>query len=445
MKDFKAYLIDKCKLSLNTKILVAVSGGVDSTSLCYLLKSINQPFGIAHCNYQLRSDNSDEDEAFVRNLAQKLEVPFFSIRFETFKFASERKQSIQLVARDLRYEWLEKVRSENDFDCIATAHHLNDSIETVILNLTKGCGIKGLHGILPINNFIIRPLLFSTKENIRNYAFANNISFRMDESNETEKYTRNFIRHQIIPKLQDINKNFEATFEQNINRFRETEILYFEAIENIKKQLCEWKKEQLFIDILTLSEHKAAASILYEILLPFGFNNTNVTQILASINREAGKQFLSETHLAVLDRKHLIVATQEIDNQCFIIDKKNQKVAIGNQIFGLELLEKEAENFDFNQNTCFVDLDKLVFPLSIRKRKSGDTFQPFGMKGKTKKLKDFLRQEKLSMHDKNDLWILESNGKIVWIIGLRADERFKLSRNTKKVVKFAVDFNQNYY
>ena len=180
--------------------------------------------------------NLDEDEQFAQKLAQELDVSFFSIRFETFKFASKRKQSIQVVARDLRYEWLEKIRVENDFDCIATAHHLNDSIETVILNLTKGCGIKGLHGILPIRNKIIRPLLFATKEQIRNYAFANDISFRMDESNETEKYTRNFVRNKVIPKLQDINKNFEATFEQNINRFRDTEILYFEAIENIKKQ-----------------------------------------------------------------------------------------------------------------------------------------------------------------------------------------------------------------
>ena len=332
MKNFKQHLIDKCNVNSNTKILVAVSGGVDSTSLCYLLKTVNQPFAMAHCNYQLRSDNSDEDEFFAKNLAQQLDVPFFSIRFETFKFASERKQSIQVVARDLRYEWLEKIRQENEFDFIATAHHLNDSIETVIFNLTKGCGIKGLHGILPINNQIIRPLLFATKENIRNYAFANDISFRMDESNETEKYTRNFIRHQVIPKLQDINKKFEATFEQNISRFRETEILYFEAIANIKKQVCEWKNEQLFIDIHELSKHKAASTILYETLLPFGFNNTNTEQILASKDKESGKQFLSETHLAVLDRTHLIIAPKNSDNQSFIISKENQVIKIGHQI-----------------------------------------------------------------------------------------------------------------
>ncbi len=217
---FTTYLREACGVTETDRVLVAVSGGMDSTLLCHLLKVIEQPFGIAHCNYQLRGKASNEDEYFVRQLAKKLEVSFWLQRFDTYPMATESKKSIQVLARELRYDWLENIRQTEGFQYLATAHHLNDSMETVLFNLTKGCGIQGLHGILPVKGVLIRPLLFATKTDIRNMAESLQIQFRMDESNETDQYTRNFIRHQIVPKLQSINPNVEQTFGENIDRFR---------------------------------------------------------------------------------------------------------------------------------------------------------------------------------------------------------------------------------
>lgn len=432
MRDFQNYLREKCGVTETDRVLVAVSGGVDSSVLCFLLKMIGQPFGVAHCNFQLRGDASDGDEVFVRKMAETLTVPFFLKRFETYKLAIQQKKSVQVVARNLRYEWLENIRKTEDFQYLATAHHLNDSIETVLFNLTKGCGIQGLHGILPIFGKVVRPLLFLSKNEIRNFAQNHQIAFRIDDSNETDKYTRNFIRHQIVPNLQSINPNLEQTFAANIERFRAVESLYFQAIENIKKEVCFFKNKTLYIDIQAISKNDAAKTILYEILKPYHFTNILVHQILASKDSFAGKQFYSKTHLAVLDRTDLIVAEiQDYSKQIFEINTIAETLILDDFTLSFQVLEGLPKRFSTNSNSCYVDLNKLTFPLKIRRWQEGDVFQPLGMNGQHKKVSHFFRQQKLSKHDKDKVWILESNGEIVWIINHRADERFRVNENSK--------------
>jgi tRNA(Ile)-lysidine synthase len=437
--NFQAHLREKCSVSETDRVLVAVSGGVDSSVLCFLLKRIGQPFGIAHCNFKLRGDASDVDEVFVRKMAEMLGVPFFSERFETYKLATQQKKSIQIIARDLRYEWLETVRKSEGFMQLATAHHLNDSVETVLFNLTKGCGIKGLHGILPIFGKVIRPLLFMTKSEIRNFAQTHEITFRTDDSNESDKYTRNFIRHQVVPNLQSINPKLEQTFANNIERFREVESLYFQAIETIKKTVCVFKKEELHIDIQAISKNEAARSILYEILKPYDFTNVIVHQVLQSKDSFAGKQFYSKTHLAVLDRTHLIVAEiKDYSKQNFEVLENDLRIQINDRQLIINKLETLPKQFSKENNIAYFDLDKLQFPLKIRKWREGDTFQPFGMNGKHKRVSEFFRQQKLSKHDKDKVWILESDGEIVWIINYRSDERFRVNTKTERVLFFKV-------
>ena len=435
MEKFKQYLREQCQVQPSERILVAVSGGMDSVLLCHLLKEIGQPFGMAHCNFKLRGKNSDGDEVFVQNLASTLNVPFFVKQFETYKIAIKRKISIQVAARDLRYEWLENIRKNNDFHYLATAHHLNDSMETVLFNLTKGCGIRGLHGILPRNQQLIRPLLFLTKTAIKNKIDQLQIDFRVDDSNESDKYTRNYIRHQVVPNLQSINPNLEQTFAENINRFREVESLYFQAIEAIKKENCKAINNELYIDIQAISKNNAAKSILFEILKPYHFTSAVTTQILQSKDSFAGKLFYSKTHLAVLDRTHLIIGKIPNEtNSTFEISKNDSIVQINNNQLIVSYLNQFPSTFSKANNIAYFDVDTLQFPLKIRKWREGDIFQPFGMNGKHKKVSEFFRQQKLSKHSKDKVWILESADKIVWVVGYRSDERFKVTTATQNIV-----------
>lgn len=435
MEKFKRHLESKCKVTSSDNILVAVSGGMDSVLLCYFLKETGQPFGIAHCNFKLRGEASDGDEAFVKKLAKDFEVPFFVNHFDTYKIAIEQKKSIQVAARELRYSWLENIRTTHHFDFLATAHHLNDAVETILYNLTKGCGIRGLHGILPRKNQLIRPLLYLTKTEIRQKIEELNINFRIDDSNESDKYSRNYIRHNIIPRLQTINPNIEQTFSENINRFREIESLYFQAIQTVKDASCKYINDELHIDIQLISKNDAAKSILFEILKPYNFTNTLTNQILQSKCKISGKLFYSKTHLAVLDRTHLIVDKISSDKDDVVeIPSDIEEIGFGINQLIIKTLNDIPKEYPHSKNTAYFDSDKLQFPLRLRRWKSGDVFYPFGMNGKRKKISTFFRQQKLSIHEKNKTFIVESAGEVAWIIGHRTDERFKIDASTTQVI-----------
>ncbi len=436
LRSFQNFIVENQLFQTNEKVLLAVSGGVDSVILFHLFNESNFDFGVAHCNFQLRGKDSDEDAIFVKNLAKEMQVPFFEIAFDTSGYVEKNKVSIQVAARDLRYDWLEKVRLKNGFQYIATAHHLDDSLETVLYNFTKGCGIRGLHGILQKKEKIIRPLLFTYKKEILDFSKKHEIPFREDASNLTDKYARNNIRHHVIPALEKINPSLQKTAAENIKRLQETEHLFNYAITLLQKEVSEPRGEQLFIHLEKLLATPAPSTLLFEILHPYGFNNDQIAQMINSIGNQSGAIFHSSTHQVLLDRDFFIVkkTTQAFDDQ-FIISKNDTHITFPEGQLSLEIKDQFPDFSQEENHLAHFDLAKITFPLTLRKWKAGDYFQPIGMNGQGKKVKKFLTDLKLNRFEKEAVWVLESNGKICWVVGIRMDERFKIEKGTSSILK----------
>lgn len=428
---FQSFVTENKLVATSDKILLAVSGGVDSVVMCYLFFQAKFNFGIAHCNFQLRGEASDADELFVKKLAEKFRVPFFSTTFQTKVFAETHQLSIQMAARDLRYEWLENIRQANDFQGIATAHHLNDSIETFFYNFAKGTGIRGLHGIPIKNGKIIRPLSFATKTEILDFANTNEISYREDASNEKDTYARNIIRHHIVPVFKNLNPDFERTAQANLQHIRETEFLYDFAIAHLRKEIVTEYENGLQIDLTKLADYQGAvATLLFEWLKPFGFHADQISQMLKA---EIGAVFYSTTHRLLLDRNYLKIELLAFvdQNERFVIATDSEKVQLSVAELTFTYNTGQPNAFKNDPFIVYLDAEKLHFPLTLRRWQAGDVFYPLGLSGNSQKLQDFFTNQKLSRFDKERVWILESGGAICWIVGHRLDERFKITKQTK--------------
>lgn len=435
---FTSYIKKEKLFAKTDTILLTVSGGIDSVVMSELFHQAGLKFGIAHCNFQLRGKESDGDENFVEALAEKYNVKFHSVAFDTSTFAKKNKLSIQVAARQLRYEWFEEIRMQFDYSFIATAHHQNDAIETVLINIVRGTGIAGLHGILPKQNKIIRPLLFTNKEQIELFAKKNKLKFREDSSNDSDKYVRNKIRHTIIPVLKEINPNLENSFTESIQNLRAVELIYKNEIDNKRKIII---REENGISTFSISELKKLAPIepyLFEFLHPFGFNSSTIQEITDSLKSISGKQFFSATHRLIKDRDFLFVESRKPEvgsreTKKTLVKEKETKLNLGELKLTFKAQAKSPNTQLHSHNSiATIDFDKLKFPLEIRKWEKGDIFYPLGMKGK-KKLSDFFIDKKLSIPEKENTWLLVSDNKIVWVIGLRMDERFKITDKTKKI------------
>lgn len=462
--------IKKEKLFSSTeKVLLTVSGGIDSVLMCELFHKAGLNFGIAHCNFQLRAEESDDDETFVNTIAEKYNVPFHYIKFNTSLYAKKNKVSIQIAARDLRYQWFEDIRKEYKYNYIATAHHQDDSIETFFINLIRGTGISGLHGILPKHGRIIRPMLFTTKNEIEVYVKKHKLKYREDSSNASDKYVRNKIRHYVTPVLKELNPGFENTFNKTINHLREVELIYKNDIETKRSKIVKQEKNNILISIKQLKKLQPIATYLYEFLKPYHYNESTVEEIVLALDGESGKQFFSNTYRLIKDREFLIIEqrkeNQEIRSKKQELRIKSQETGIKNQELrnkkpdpGLDTKDSEikvlinqkaidldslklsfksevnnlATEIQKSASIAYLDLEKLEFPLEIRKWQKGDVFYPFGMKGK-KKLSDFFIDKKLSLNQKENAWLLTSKGKIAWVIGQRIDNRFKITEKTRKI------------
>jgi len=423
------------------KILVALSGGADSMVLLDMLVESKYNCGIAHCNFQLRGEESDKDEQFVTKVAKKYDLPLFVIRFETEKFAKENGISIEMAARELRYNWFDKICKQNIYNFIATAHHKNDSAETFLMNIARGTGIKGLTGIPLKNNNIVRPLMFADKTEVLEYAKKNKIKFCTDKTNLQSVYSRNKVRNKIIPLFEEINSAFMQNIYQNIDRFKEIQHIYDAEIYR-KKVICLKETENgAIINLENLKNISPIRTYLFEFLRPYNFSNQIIDDIILSISGISGKQFISSTHRLIKDRNQFIISkiNPKIENQNYKIENYRTGIFIGKgKIDELKLsIEKKTITPDFeinkNKNFAYLDLDKIKFPLTLRKWESGDYFYPFGMK-KKKKLSDFFIDQKLSLVKKENTWILLSDNQIIWVVGYRVDNRFCITSATKNIL-----------
>lgn len=454
LKEFNTYIKKEKLFSKTDTILLTVSGGIDSIVMCELFHQAGLKFGMAHCNFQLREEESDIDELFVEELAEKYEVQFHSVSFDTSAFAKKNKLSIQVAARQLRYQWFEEIRTQFDYKYIATAHHQDDSIETFFINLIRGTGISGLHGIVPKQNNIIRPLLFTRKEQIELFAKKNKLEHREDSSNASDKYVRNKIRHKLIPLLKELNPNISQTISEDIQRLSDTEKVYKKEITNKRSKIIKEDKGGIQISIKELKKLNPIEPYLFEFLYPLGFNSATVDEIIESLNGQSGKQFFSPTHRLIKDRDFLLVGRMESGERSqesgewrvesgekrkkkstpkFLVKKKQTEIILNNQKLNIKIKQKTPNSQLLTPaSIANIDFDKLQFPLEIRKWENGDTFYPLGMKGK-KKLSDFFIDKKISISEKENTWLLTSANKIVWVIGLRLDDRFKVTDKTNKI------------
>jgi len=422
----------------NRKVLLAVSGGVDSVVLCELSKQAGLAFSIAHCNFGLRGEESDRDEAFVRGLGERYGVAVFVAAFNTSEYAAEKRLSTQEAARELRYAWFDKLREENGFDATLLAHHADDNIETLLMNFFRGTGLEGLAGMPEekIGHRCFRPMLAMRRSEIEAYASANQLSWVEDSSNSSNKYTRNFFRNEIIPQLKTVFPKVEENLLNNIKRLRETTALYNGMIESLKKKVCEVKGEEVHIPVLKLMKYKDT-SLIYEVIRDFGFSEKMVEEVIKLADADSGKYIMNEKFRIIRHRAWFIIAPSATTAQTFVIDREQEVVQFGDQQLRIKQTQIEGFKLSKDQMVAQLDAKELQFPLVLRKWKAGDYFYPLGMR-KKKKLARFFIDQKLSKTEKEKVWVVESHKRIIWIVGNRIDDRFKITDATKEVLHISL-------
>jgi len=429
VQKFKEHVAAAMPFLNGKKLLLACSGGLDSVVLAHLCKALKFDFALAHCNFSLRGTESDGDEDFVRELASTFEINVYVKQFDTEQYAEEQRLSVQMAARELRYKWFDELLQSKRYDYVLTAHHADDSLETFLINLSRGTGIEGLSGIPQVNGNVVRPLLPFSRNEIIEYAKSESIQWREDSSNTSVKYLRNKIRHEIVPGIKELNPTFLQNFQHTQHHLRQINDLVNNHLNELKSKLFQQRKDKVQIKIAELQKLQPLDAYLYGLFNGYGFSEwSDVKDLLTA---ESGKQVFSKTHRLIKDRQSLILAKIERkESEAFEIhsDKAIDELPIKISLEDVETFEKQG------QNVVFLDKEKLNFPLVLRNWKKGDYFYPFGMKGK-KKLSKFFKDEKMDLISKEKQWLLCSGDDIVWIVGRRADERFKVDDSTMKILK----------
>jgi tRNA(Ile)-lysidine synthase len=429
IKTVKNYIKAQHLLKPGDKIIVGLSGGADSVFLLSILHQLGYECLAAHCNFHLRGKESLRDEQWAKQCATLLEIPFYKQDFDTCLIAQERGISIEMAARDLRYNWFEALREKQQADAIAVAHHSDDSIETVFLNLIRGTGIAGLTGIKPKTGRIIRPLLCVSKEDILHYAESEKLLFVTDSSNLQDEFIRNKIRHQVLPLLQSLNPSLNVSLLRTMEHLSEASKIYQSHIAEAKTHV--FNASEQTIDIRSLLAYPSPESILFEILKEYGFGNDVIRNVFQAIESQSGKEFYSPKYKLTKERNRffLFPLKQKKENLVFYIEKNEDEIKIP-FLMDMSIQQSPPEIIN-NKNIAYFDFDKLKFPLQLRRWQNGDRFVPFGMNG-SQKLSDYFNNRKLNQQEKRNAWILCSENKIIWIVGYRSDNRFKIEKNTKK-------------
>jgi tRNA(Ile)-lysidine synthase len=424
-------------MSRQQPAIVGLSGGADSVVLLNVLCALGFHCKAAHCNFHLRGEESDRDARFSREIAQNLGVEYIETDFDTKNVARDRKISVEMAARDLRYEWFESLRSNSPDSVIAVAHHRDDSIETFLLNLVRGTGIRGLTGIRPRNGHVVRPLLCVSKDEILHFAEENDLAFVSDSSNADEAFTRNAIRHRLLPLLETLNPSIRRSIETTMRNLAQTAEVYDNAISRGRFEAFDNRKNA--INILAIKEFSSPEALLFEILNQYGFNAEVIADVSNALDSQPGKTFFSLRWRLTKDRDCFLLTEnveQENADLCFEIAENCHRIEqpitmdIGLQSACMSAIPRTAD-------TVCLDADRLKFPLIIRRWQPGDRFIPFGMSGFVK-LSDYFTRAKISMPDKDRTWLLTSAGDIVWIIGHRMDNRFRITEKSKKMLVLKV-------
>lgn len=420
-RKIQKFIEEKRLIASKSKVLVALSGGSDSVALLRVLLQLNFNCEAAHCNFHLRGDESNRDELFVRRLCDDLQVPLNVTHFATEDYAEEKGLSIEMAARELRYDWFEKLRKSTGADVVAVAHHLDDSVETFLLNLTRGTGINGLKGIPVKNGHIVRPLLEVSRDEILSYLKDLHQDFVTDSTNLENVYMRNKIRLDIIPLFRLINPSFCESVAETSGRLAEVAAVYQQAMKESLHRVCISENE---VDISLLKKEIAPTSVLHEWLAPYGFNASQLQDILHSLDGESGRMFYAKKWQLLRDRERLIL--REVNS------KKEMPELIVKRI-------RKDPNFQVirNRMVACLDADKVRFPFEVRKWRSGDTFIPYGMRGR-KKVRDYLRDRKLSLYEKEEQLVVECGGEIVWLVNERVDQRFCVTDETREVLQLTL-------
>jgi tRNA(Ile)-lysidine synthase len=435
LQSFKNHINQNLSFLKESKLLIAISGGLDSVVLTHVCHELKWNMALAHCNFNLRGDESEADENFVLQLADDLSLEVFIESFETETYAKANKLSIQMAARELRYSFFQELAAQLKFDYILTAHHADDNLETFLINLSRGTGLEGLSGIPEINNDIVRPLLLFSRDDIEAYAKTHNLKWREDSSNLSTKYLRNKLRHEVIPKLKETNpeflKNFNAT-QQHLNDSHE---LIKDRIEDVSKHIVKTiSKTEIHFNIAKLQKLNNPKAYLYKLLKDYKF--TEWQDVYDLMDVQSGKQLFSQTHRLLKDREHLVLIeiVSDENNETIHISEYNEKIETS---LGMLYIETATQINNSSTSTIYVDKDLLKFPLQVRQWRKGDYFYPFGMQGK-KKLSKFFKDEKLSIFEKEQIWLLCSQNNIVWIINKRLDDRFKITERTDQILKISL-------
>lgn len=441
LSTFQNHINSKLFFLQKSRLLIAISGGIDSVILVHLCHKLKLNIALAHCNFNLRGKESDADEDFVLQLAEDLELEVFIESFDTDVYAQENKLSIQMAARKLRYDWFKEISNQLNFDYILTAHHADDNLETFLINFIRGTGLEGLTGIPEINNQFVRPLLPFSRENIETYAKQNHMEWREDRSNASTKYMRNKLRHQVIPILKEINPSLLQSFQSTINHLQGSCDMVDDHIESLIKQgITKVTPTGLKLNVAEIQKFHNPKAYLYRFLNEYGF--TQWDDVANLLQAQSGKQLFSENWRLIKDRDYLLLSKKASNKVHEIIVSETEKqVETPFGILYFEDFDESTNNLILKTewNTIFVDKQLLKFPLSIRKWEEGDVFYPLGMFGK-KKLSKFFKDQKYSLLDKENTWLLCSQDTIVWVIEKRADNRFKVVETTKEILKIELKY-----
>ncbi|WP_299799330.1 tRNA lysidine(34) synthetase TilS [uncultured Maribacter sp.] len=431
LEAFKNHIENSFPELLDTHFIIACSGGLDSTALVELCHQANLKFSIAHCNFRLRGKASDGDEAFVRDYAQKIEKEVFVTQFDTLSYVHQQKVSVQMAARELRYAWFDQLLKENKGTYLLTAHHSNDNLETFIINLSRGTGIDGLTGIPAKINDIRRPLLPFTRQELESFAQVEKMEWREDGSNADAKYLRNKIRLEIIPKLNELHPTFSDNFKNTLDYLKQTETIASAYLEKLKKDLFVDKGDRFEIEIKKIKELHPLSTYLHGLFGAYGFKEFDNLEVL--LDGLSGKQLSSSTHVLVKNRDVLILTSNvesKLDTQEYLITEEEVPLNLPlNLKFSVV-----PERYNNTDNVIFVQKSTLKYPLTVRKWKNGDYFYPIGLNRK-KKLSKFFKDEKVDVLSKEKTWLLCSEGQIVWVIGMRADHRFRVEDTAQDIIK----------